>query len=93
MLKTDVICLGSATVDNFISVDLPFSQIKPGYKVLVHSLEKHSGGGATNSAAAFSKLGLKANVFTKLGQDHDAEFVEKELELSNVAKALKEVVS
>ncbi|MBU0469985.1 MAG: carbohydrate kinase family protein [Nanoarchaeota archaeon] len=79
MLKYDVLCVGSATVDNFLTIEEPLSKIKLGDKVIVTKIEKHSGGGATNAAAALAKLGLKVKVLTKLGRDHDAEFVNKEL--------------
>ena len=79
MFKPDVICVGSATVDSFMTIEQPFSKVKLGDKVLVTGLEKHSGGGATNSAAGLRKLGLKVKVLTKLGKDHDSEFIEKEL--------------
>lgn len=79
MFKFDVVCVGSATVDSFLTLEQRFSSIKSGDKLLVTSLEKHSGGGATNSAAALAKLGMKVKVLTKLGNDHDAEFVLNEL--------------
>lgn len=75
----DVLCVGSATVDRFLNVDQPLKSVKLGDKVLVKSLEIHTGGGATNSAAALSKLGLKVKALTKLGNDHDADFILKEL--------------
>lgn len=77
--RYDVLCIGSATVDNFLEIDKKMSSVKIGDKVLVNSLEKHSGGGATNSAAALAKLGLKVKVLTKLGNDHDAELIIKEM--------------
>lgn len=79
MFKCDVLCIGSATVDTFLTVEKPFSSVKLGDKVLVTSVEKHSGGGGTNSAAALSKLGLKVKMLTKLGDDHDAEFIIKDM--------------
>ena len=79
MFKPDVICVGSATIDTFMEVDRKISQIRLGDKALVSKFERHSGGGATNSAAALRKLGLKVKVLSKLGRDHDAEFIEKEL--------------
>lgn len=72
-------CVGSATIDNFLSVSQPFVRIKLGDKVLVNDIEKHSGGGATNSAVALAKFGLKVKTLTKLGSDHDAEFIVKEI--------------
>jgi len=78
--KYDVLCIGSATVDNFLTTDCSLKSVKLGDKVLVKATEKHSGGGATNSAAALSKLGLKVKLLSKLGNDHDAEFIIKELQ-------------
>src|SRR3989344_7833141 len=79
MFKPDVLCVGSATVDHFLIVDVPFSSVKAGDKVLVKSIHTYSGGGATNSAAALSKLGLRVKILTKMGKDHQADIVNKEL--------------
>lgn len=79
LFKYDVLCIGSATVDTFLEVKTPFKNIHLGDKVLVSSLVKHSGGGAINSAVACSKFGLKARVLTKLGRDHDGDFVSQRL--------------
>ncbi len=79
MFKYDVLCIGSATLDNFLTIEQKFNSIHPGDKVLVKNIEKHSGGGGTNSAAALSKLGLKVQLLTKLGNDHDAEFIHQEM--------------
>src|SRR3989338_5423824 len=80
MFKSDVLCIGSATLDHFLTIDQTFNSIKPGDKVLVQSLEKHSGGGATNAGAAFSKLGLKVKILSKLGLDPEAYFIKREME-------------
>ena len=79
MFKYDVLCIGSATLDNFLTIEQKFNSIHSGDKVLVKNIEKHSGGGGTNSAAALSKLGLKVKFLTKLGNDHDAEFIHQEM--------------
>ncbi|MBT3814746.1 carbohydrate kinase family protein [Candidatus Woesearchaeota archaeon] len=77
--RYDVLCVGSAVLDKFLTTDCSLKSVKLGDKVLVSHQEVHSGGGATNSAAALSKLGLKVKLLTKLGNDHDAEFILKEL--------------
>ena len=79
MFKCDVFCIGSATVDNFLTTNQKLQDIKIGDKVLVKSKETHTGGGATNSAAALAKLGLKVKILTKLGNDHEADLILKEL--------------
>lgn len=84
MNKYDVLCVGSATVDTFLSIEQPFSTLKLGDKVLVKSVNKSSGGGATNSAAALAKLGLKVKTATKVGNDDDGNFIIKELRASGI---------
>ncbi len=79
MSKYDVLCVGSATVDTFLTIEQPFSSINIGDKVLATRIEKHSGGGATNSVAALSKLGFTVKMLTKLGNDHDAGFILQDL--------------
>ena len=53
-MTVDVLCVGSATLDNFLIIGQSIKEIKPGDKVLVQALEKHTGGGATNSAVALT---------------------------------------
>lgn len=84
MSKYDVLCVGSATVDTFLMVEQPFSSLKLGDKVLVKSVDKRSGGGATNSAAALAKLGLKVKTATKVGDDGDGNFILKELKADGI---------
>ncbi|MBS3123212.1 carbohydrate kinase family protein [Candidatus Woesearchaeota archaeon] len=84
MFKSDVLCVGSATVDNMLTMGQPFSSLKLGDKVLVKSTKTHTGGGATNSACALAKLGLKVKILTKLGDDHNAELILKELKQNHI---------
>lgn len=89
MSKADVLCIGSATLDHFLTVERPLSTIKLGDKVLVSAMEMHSGGGATNAAAALVTLGVRVKILTKLGDDHAATIVKKELHqygLTNLAR-------
>ena len=76
----DVLCVGSATVDHFLTVGQPLASIKLGDKILVSSVEIHTGGGATNAAVALSKLGVPSAILTKLGHDHEAAYLVKELQ-------------
>ncbi|MBI1968712.1 carbohydrate kinase family protein [Candidatus Woesearchaeota archaeon] len=85
----DVLCVGSATVDHFLTIELPFSAIKPGDKVLAQDFVLHTGGGATNAAVALQKLGVQAALLTKLGQDHNASFVQKELQRYHLTNACR----
>ncbi|MFC1801209.1 carbohydrate kinase family protein [Nanoarchaeota archaeon] len=75
----DVLCAGSATIDVFIDYNKRTRDIKSGEKVLISNLEKHTGGGANNSATALKKMGLKVKALFKVGDDHDGELIGKEL--------------
>ncbi len=76
----EVVCIGSSTVDNFVSMQGSFSTIKRGVKILASDYMRHSGGGASNVAAALSKQGFKVGLITKLGNDEDADFLLDECE-------------
>ncbi len=84
MSKYDVLCVGSATVDTFLTIEQSFSSLKLGDKVMVKSVNKRSGGGATNSAVALAKLGLRVKTATKVGADEDGNFILKELKAEGV---------
>ena len=85
MFGYEVLCVGSATVDHFLTIHQRFSSVHPGDKVIVDDLQTYSGGGATNAAAALSRLGVDAKVLTKLGNDHDAGYVLKDLQKYHVS--------
>lgn len=79
MFKYDVLCIGSATIDNFLTTEQKLSKIHLGDKILVKHQEIHTGGGGTNSAVALAKLGLKVKLLTKLGDDEFAHLITKEM--------------
>ena len=76
ILRYDVLTVGSATLDTFLDTSMI---AKPGDKILVNKIIKHSGGSATNSAAVLAKFGLKVKMLTKLGADLEGEFILKEM--------------
>lgn len=84
----DVICLGSATVDIFLTIHERLKSVSYGSKVLVKDLEMFTGGGGTNSAAALSRLGLRVGFLGKIGDDHNGEMVLDDLKKEKV-KVLK----
>jgi ribokinase len=75
----DIITFGSAVVDVFISTDLPekgkFIAYPVGSKILIKDLKFDIGGGGTNTAVAFARLGLKTGYIGKLGGDENAKFI------------------
>ncbi len=81
---TDVITIGSATVDHFMTIEQPFSSIKAGDKILIKNAHTYSGGSASNAAAALSTLGLNVKMLAKLGDDHDGEFITQDMKKYNV---------
>lgn len=79
----DVISVGSNTVDVFAKTDSELIEIKSknsveellayplGAKILIKELEFMIGGGGTNTATAFSRLGLKTGYLGKIGRDEN----------------------
>jgi len=93
----DVVCVGSATQDVFIKSDLSkIVRISDaltqkellcydyGSKVTVDNIEFLTGGGATNTAVSFARLGLKAAFLGKVGKDDAANSVLGELSKEGV---------
>jgi sugar/nucleoside kinase (ribokinase family) len=85
--------IGGATQDIFIRYKYPemmqleldtkkrnFLLLEEGRKIDVSNLDYHTGGGATNSAVSFSRLGFDVRTFFKIGPDKAAEFVLQRLE-------------
>jgi len=85
----DVISIGAATIDIFIkSKDLISTPdligLKPSSKnEISHSLIC-SGGGATNSAVSFSRLGLKSGCISLIGQSYLNQFIYDDLKKNKV---------
>ena len=89
----DVITLGSATVDVFVKTKKPQILKHQGHddvcyaigqKVLVDDLHVDTGGGGTNTAVAFSRLGLKTGWVGKVGDDLHAKTVLDEMKRERV---------
>src|SRR3989344_8220153 len=88
----DVITVGSATVDVFAKTH--FSELikiidpkgetdllafPSGTKILIDDLEFTTGGGGTNTAVAFSRLGHTVGFIGKLGKGTNSDFIHKNL--------------
>ncbi len=95
----DIITVGSGTVDIFVKVKKSDEEIKVdersrdhhvdvafhvGGKSLIDELYSFSGGGGTNSAVAFARLGFKTGWLGKLGDDHQRHGIEHELRREKV---------
>ncbi len=92
----DVITVGSATIDAFARTEAELIEIRTdrtketliaypsGTKILIDKLNFHTGGGGTNTAVGFSRLGLKTAFLGRLGNDANAKLVLDELKKENV---------
>jgi len=94
----DVISFGSAIVDIFLK-SADFKLVEGvnggiaicelyGAKIEIEERVVCSGGGGTNTAVSFSRLGLKSAVVARLGQDPFGQLVVNELEREGVATSL-----
>ncbi len=89
----DVITIGSCTVDVFVEPEqkrftkhLNHEDIQfcIGSKYLINNLFFSTGGGGTNTAVSFSRLGLKTGWIGVLAKDHNSHLVEHELKKEKV---------
>ncbi len=91
----DVISVGGANIDVFIttkSKDVEIEKIHAhedvcmpiGAKILIDTLVTDTGGSGVNTATAFARLGLKAAVVSKLGQDMNADVVLNKLKKEKI---------
>lgn len=87
-MKYDIITVGSAVIDAFVETKLREKNremiLPVGHKLLVDHLGFATGGGGTNTAATFSKMGLKTGFLGKLGRDENAKVILKELKEKKV---------
>lgn len=78
--KLKVLTIGGATKDIYLENDPQ----ETGSKIEVSELSYFSGGGATNSAASFVRLGFDARCVCALGDDETGEFVLQDLEREGI---------
>ena len=96
----DIVTFGSALVDIFVDTGLKelkakkkrFIAYNVGEKFLIQETEQFTGGGGTNTAVGFARMGLNTGIITKLGNDWAGDVVLKELKKENI-KFLGKVVN
>ena len=82
----DIITMGSATVDVFAHTDPTQSEVVNlhhhkdiayplGAKILIKEIHTFVGGGGTNTAVAFARLGLKTAYLGKIGKDDNGKTI------------------
>ncbi len=73
----DIVTFGSAVVDVFVDTNMQEKDKKicypVGSKILLKNLKFDIGGGGTNTAVAFSRLGLKTGYIGKIGDDFEGK--------------------
>ena len=97
-MKYDVVTFGSAILDVFLespdfqivkpvknSFSQSFLQIPYGVKSEVENLVMTSGGGGTNTAVGFSRLGLKSAVVARCGWDFAGKIIRTEIKKEKVS--------
>lgn len=93
--RYDVITLGSATIDVFANTDATYIKTRnsgskellsypAGSKILINDLRFEIGGGGTNTALAFSRLGLKTAWLGKLGDDEPGKQIKDFLKKNKI---------
>ena len=74
-MRFDIVTFGSAVVDVFVNTDVAEKNSSISYpvgeKILIKELKFDIGGGGTNTAVAFSRLGFKTGCICKLGGDEN----------------------
>ncbi|MBI3031994.1 carbohydrate kinase family protein [Candidatus Woesearchaeota archaeon] len=84
----DVITVGSAVIDIFALTDVRvihnYISFPLGTKMLIQQTSLSTGGGATNTAVALSRLGLKTGCISKIGCDYNGHFLCDELKKEKV---------
>ena len=97
----EVIAIGSATQDVFLNIDQTqivrwedkqasraFLALDYGAKIPVDSLMIDTGGGATNTATSFARMGMKTAALSKVGQDRPGREVAQRLAQEKVDTSL-----
>ena len=95
-MRFDVITVGSSTVDVFVSTNVETIGKKRNHKVkkmlayplgsklLIKELKVTTGGGGTNTAVSFSRLGNKTAYLGKIGNDENGNIILKVLKKEKI---------
>ena len=78
-----IITIGSATKDVFIKGNFDLSNLA-GKKIEANEIILETGGGGTNAAVSFSRLGFQTAFLGKIGLDVDGIYIIRELKKNNV---------
>ena len=105
MLPIDVICVGDAKLDIFLTVDEKNTHVKLdkstrelrfgfGEKIEVKKMSISVGGNAANVAAGISRLGLKSSLVAEIGKDEFSQKIINSLAEENVnLELVKQIIN
>ena len=84
----DIITVGSALIDIFVDTGLHEKKRKiaypVGYKFNANKVDFFTGGGGSNTAVGFSRLGFKTGYLGKIGNDYFGDIILNEFKKENV---------
>ncbi|MGY4884646.1 MAG: carbohydrate kinase family protein [Nanobdellota archaeon] len=87
-MKFDVVSFGSAVMDVFVHTDISekrgFMNYPIGEKILIKDLKFDVGGAGTNTAVAFSRLGLKTGCICEFGDDENGRRIKELLKKEKI---------
>ena len=101
MSNKRILVIGGATLDNIITyeemetmvhkrreAETAYLLLEEGAKIEVTEQCSFSGGGATNTAVSFQRLGFDVSLFCKVGHDNVGQFIVEELSQCGVDTSL-----
>ncbi len=84
----DIITFGSAVLDFFLDTKVKEKKgllsLPAGEKIIVNDIGMSTGGGGTNTAVSFCKLGLKTAYVGALGKDFGGDIILRELKKNKI---------
>ncbi|MCL5432806.1 MAG: carbohydrate kinase family protein [Patescibacteria group bacterium] len=95
MNKYDLVAIGDAVIDIFLTIDEKNGRVnfkdselcfKYGTKIPVESAKFFLGGNACNVSVGLSRLGLKTAIFSEIGDDDFSDMIVKGLKTENVSE-------
>ena len=88
----DIVSIGNATIDTFICVNGKVQKgnlmLPVGTKKEIDSIFYATGGGATNTAVGFKRLGLRTGILAAIGYDPAGKIILNELRGEKISTRL-----
>lgn len=92
MTRYDIVSIGNASQDVFVEISPEYAKkelcFSLGQKIEIEGVHYFTGGGATNTAVAFARMGLSTGIISAIGNDSAGKAVESELRREKVSASL-----